>query len=181
MNKSIKAAQGGFTLIELIVVIVILGILAATALPKFASLSGEARLASLNAAKGSLSATSAMTHGKYLVAPPPAATPVITVEGTAVTMNTTSGYPAAASLAQATALATAAGLTTADYKIYMTGSGTTVPTVVDGQFAVVPNSVADTATAKTCYVLFTTSTVANTAPTITVGSPTSPTAVKDCE
>ncbi len=69
MNKSIKAAQGGFTLIELIVVIVILGILAATALPKFASLSGEARLASLNAAKGRSSATSAMTHGKWLVTP----------------------------------------------------------------------------------------------------------------
>jgi MSHA pilin protein MshA len=177
MNKSIKAAQGGFTLIELIVVIVILGILAATALPKFASLSGEARLASLNAAKGALSATSAMTHGKYLVAP--AAT--IKVEGTNVTMNTTSGYPAATTQAEADALAAAAGLSSADYKVYVTGSGETQPTVVDGQFAVVPNSIVNTKTAAKCFVLYTTSTAANTAPTITVGSPTNATAVADCE
>jgi len=179
MNKSIKAAQGGFTLIELIVVIVILGILAATALPKFASLSGEARLASLNAAKGSLSATSAMTHGKYLVAP----SATVTVEGTAVTMNTTSGYPSAANQTVAEALATAAGLSTADYKIYTMGNGTTEPSVAAGsnKFAVVPNSIVGTETATKCFVLYTASTAANTAPTVTVGSPTNATAVSDCE
>ena len=177
MNKSIKAAQGGFTLIELIVVIVILGILAATALPKFASLSGEARLASLNAAKGSLSATSAMTHGKYLVAP----SATIAVEGTDVTMNTTSGYPSTATADQAQALAAAAGLAQADYTVYTAGGSATRPTVVAGQFAVVPNSIVNTATAAKCFVLYTSSSAANTPPTITVGSPTSPTAVNDCE
>lgn len=62
-----KNAQSGFTLIELIVVIVILGILAATALPKFANLSGDARVASLQGAKGALSSASAMVHGKWLI------------------------------------------------------------------------------------------------------------------
>jgi MSHA pilin protein MshA len=178
MNKSIKAAQGGFTLIELIVVIVILGILAATALPKFASLSGEARLASLNAAKGSLSATSAMTHGKYLVAP----NPTIAVEGTTVTMNVTSGYPSVNTQTDADALAAAAGLSAADYTVFVRGTtGTNKPAVTANQFAIVPNSIVGTKTAQKCFVLYTASTTANTAPTISVGSPTNPTAVGDCE
>ncbi|HVY07168.1 MAG TPA: type II secretion system protein [Burkholderiales bacterium] len=42
-----RSSQRGFTLIELVVVIVILGILAATALPKFINLSGEARQAAV--------------------------------------------------------------------------------------------------------------------------------------
>ena len=40
-----KQTNGGFTLIELVVVIVILGILAAVAVPKFFDLSGEAETA----------------------------------------------------------------------------------------------------------------------------------------
>ena len=180
MNKSIKAAQGGFTLIELIVVIVILGILAATALPKFASLSGEARLASLSAAKGALSATSAMTHGKWRVRSGGVATPTITVEGTAVTMNANSGYPAVATLAQANALAAAAGLSATDYTVLTAASAGTKPALAANQFAIVPNSLASSPNAAKCFVLYTGATAVNTAPAITLGGATAP-AVASCE
>lgn len=58
MNKQ----QSGFTLIELVMVIVILGILAAVAVPKFIDLEGEARQASVNGIAGSLGSAAAVNY-----------------------------------------------------------------------------------------------------------------------
>lgn len=80
--------QRGFTLIELIMVIVILGILAAFALPRFANLSGSARFAAMNGWLAAVRSASAIAHARALVTPPVTVggKPVIYLEGEAIEM-----------------------------------------------------------------------------------------------
>ncbi len=98
--------QGGFTLIELVVVIALLGILAAFAIPRFASLEREARSATTQGLSGSVRSAAAMAHGLFLAT---GATPV-NMEGNNIAI--TNGYPDADDIANTLADSTGFTVTT---------------------------------------------------------------------
>lgn len=95
--------QKGFTLVELVVVIVILGILAATALPRFINLTNEARLAAVNGLAGGLRSAVAVAQARYF-ATGTNTSPIAMADGTNVavgTAGTASGVPTAAGIVSA--------------------------------------------------------------------------------
>lgn len=138
---AVRVEEQGFTMIELIVVITILGILAAFALPRFVNIQNEARTSTVSSLAGSLRSASAMIHAKALVNP---SVTSVTIDGQAIALTASSGYATAGAISSA--LQDLTGFST-------NNSGTFWPTSV--------------ATSANCNVVYST---AATPPTVVVTS-----------
>ena len=124
--------QQGFTLIELVMVIVILGILAATALPKFVDMTKSARISTLKGLEGAIQGAKSITRAAYLIAP--AATVTLSDTTTVAVVNTSGAANAGYPLATAAGIVAAIEYTTNDFvPTYVTTGGNVVTFTLNGK------------------------------------------------
>jgi MSHA pilin protein MshA len=117
----------GFTLIELVVVITILGILAAFAVPKFIALDSQARIAAISGLGGSVKSAAALARSLSMAT---GSTATVTMEG--ATVSLLNNYPDASNTGIANALNVNAGTTDFTFAAGATAAGTATWTKTGG-------------------------------------------------
>jgi len=90
-----RNTQSGFTLVELVLTIVLLGVLAATAVPRFADLGSAADASSFQAVKGNFEVGVALVHSTAIVKRSQSSSgyPDVLLEGQCIQVDSASGYP----------------------------------------------------------------------------------------
>ena len=174
ITSSPLSTQKGFTLIELIVVIVILGILAATAAPKFIDLTGDAKAATVQAVRASVESANTMAHAKALVSGQTGATGSIDINGTGTGGDVAmiDGWPAATVAAWAELLDVevydATNAPNAAFNVIADGATGTSGVIVWYSQKGTTHTTTNGAEAEKCYVRYSESTSSSVKPDITV-------------